>query len=331
MGSQVSTSHINVNANNNNNVKVSRSKRMDKFAEDVRRITSAASKLRLHKRKDKVVQTAVSEKPAKESFKESPPAGEKAVEKEQQLTSKKAVEKEQRLTSKKAVEKEQQLTSSAPAIVVATAPQVKSKIQQQPLPPLPDKPSVGASTSAATTATGGRGLPHHVVAATRVQQQPRKWTLSDLLQTLGSFVQQHCTHLHTVPSASEVAMWARCADRALQLNGWTVNSFLLESHVVFTYILISKAFQHFHVRTLTDVKELVLMCLYISYTYNANEISYPLRPFLVKQDRASFWDKCTRLSLGASSEMLRLNQDMSYYSETLTSLKKSGLHRQNSH
>lgn len=306
MGSQVSTSHINVNANNNNNVKVSRSKRMDKFAEDVRRITSAASKLRLHKRKDKVVQTAVSEKPAKESFKESPPAGEKAVEKEQQLT------------------------SSAPA-VVATAPQVKSKIQQQPLPPLPDKPSVGASTSAATTATGGRGLPHHVVAATRVQQQPRKWTMSDLLQTLGSFVQQHCTHLHTVPSASEVAMWVRCADRALQLNGWTINSFLLESHVVFTYMLISKAFQHFHVRTLTDVKELVLMCLYISYTYNANEISYPLRPFLVKQDRASFWDKCTRLSLGASSEMLRLNQDVSYYSETLSSLKKSGLHRQNSH
>jgi hypothetical protein len=293
---------MNVNANNNNNVKVSRSKRMDKFAEDMRRITSAASKLRLHKRKDKVVQTAVSEKPAKESFKESPPAGEKAVEKEQQLT------------------------SSAPAQV-----QVKSKIQQQPLPPLPDKPSVGASTSAATTATSGRGLPHHVVAATRVQQQPRKWTLSDLLQTLGSFVQQHCTHLHTVPSASEVAMWVRCADRALQLNGWTVNSFLLESHVVFTYMLIAKAFQHFNVRTLTDVKELVLMCLYISYTYNANEISYPLRPFLVKQDRASFWDKCTRLSLGASSEMLRLNQDPIYYSETLSSLKKSGLHRQHSH
>lgn len=308
MGSQVSTSHMNVNANNNNNVKVSRaSKRMDKIAEDVRRITSAASKLRLHKRKDKVVQTVVPEKPAKESFKESPPANEKAVEKQQQFT------------------------SSAPAVVsTQVAPQAKSKIQQQPLPPLPDKPSVGASTSAATTASS-RGLPHHVVAATRVQQQPRKWTLSDLLQTLGSFVQQHCTHLHTVPSASEVAMWVRCADRALQLNGWTINSFLLESHVVFTYMLIAKAFQHFNVRTLTDVKELVLMCLYISYTYNANEISYPLRPFLVKQDRASFWDKCTRLSLGCSSEMLRLNQDPNYYYETLSSLKKSGLHRQNSH
>ena len=121
-------------------------------------------------------------------------------------------------------------------------------------------------------------------------------------------------------------MWVRCADRALQLNGWTINSFLLESHVVFTYMLIAKAFQHFNVRTLTDVKELVLMCLYISYTYNANEISYPLRPFLVKQDRAAFWDKCTRLSLGASSEMLRLNQDHTYYYEILSSLKRTGHH-----
>ena len=240
------------------------------------------------------MQTVV-EKPAKESFKESPPAtGEKQNE---------------------------QLTSSAPAVVSQIPPQVKAK-QQQPLPPLPSKPTVGSSN---------KGLPHHVVAATRVQQQPRKWTMTDYLQSLGSFVQQHCTHLHTVPSASEVAMWVRCADRALQLNGWTVNSFLLESHVVFSYMLIAKAFQHFNVRTLTDVKELVLMCLYISYTYNANEISYPLRPFLVKQDRASFWDKCTRLSLGASSEMLRLNQDPNFYYETLSSLKKSGLSRQNSH
>ena len=293
MGSQVSRLPENVNSNNNNNVKLSRGKRMDRLEENVmKKLSSAASKLRIGKRKDKVVQTAV-EKPAKDSFKESPPPAPTAV-----------------------TEKTQVSSSSAPA-VSQTQPQVKPK-QQQPLPPLPNKPTV--------TVSSNRGLPHHVVAATRVQHQPRKWTLTDLLQTLGSFVQSHCTHLHTVPSASEVAMWVRCADRALQLNGWTINSFLLESHVVFTYMLIAKAFQQFNVRTLTDVKELVLMCLYISYTYNANEISYPLRPFLVKQDRASFWDKCTRLSLGASSEMLRLNQDHTYYHDTLTSLKRSGLH-----
>jgi hypothetical protein len=165
-----------------------------------------------------------------------------------------------------------------------------------------------------------RGLPHHIVAATRVSE--RKWPLSDLLHRLGAFVQNHCVHLHSVPSPNDVAMWVRCADRALQLNGWTVNSFLLESHVVFTYMLLASAFrQGYTIRTLTDVKELVLMCLYISYTYNANEISYPLRPFLVKPDRSAFWDKCTSLSLSVSSKMLRLNRDHSFYEDVLTSLK----------
>jgi hypothetical protein len=176
MGSHVSALPANVNANNNNNVKLSRGgRRMDKLAEDMRRITSAASKLRLHKRKDKVVQTTVTEKPAKESFKESPPAagGDKKKESERVIV----------------VSQSQQQT------------QVKPKSQHPPLPALPDKASTVSSSSRG-------GLPHHVVAATRVQQ-PRKWTLTDLLQSLGSFVQQHCTHLHTVPSASEVAMWDR--------------------------------------------------------------------------------------------------------------------------
>ena len=170
-----------------------------------------------------------------------------------------------------------------------------------------------------------KGLPQHIVAATRVAQE-RKWTLTDLLQSLGAFVQKSCAHLLTVPSASEVAMWVRCADRALQLNGWTVNSFLIESHVVFTHKLLRRAFETFECRTLADVKELVLMCLYISYTYNANEISYPLRPFLVKQDRTIFWDKCTTLSLAASSDMLRLNQERRFYSDSLASLKSITLH-----
>jgi len=100
------------------------------------------------------------------------------------------------------------------------------------------------------------------VAATRV---PKKWTLTDLLQNFGLFVQKQCSHLHHAPSSSEVAMWVRCADRALQLNGWTINSFLLESHIVFTYMLVANAFEKYDVRTLADAKELVLLCLYVSY------------------------------------------------------------------
>ncbi len=160
-----------------------------------------------------------------------------------------------------------------------------------------------------------------------VQQKPaqleKKWTLADLMHCLGTYVNHQCRGLLSRPTASEVGMWVRGTDKALQLNGWTINSFVLESHLVFTYCLLQLAFErlNFNIRTLTDAKEIVLMCLYISYTYNANEISYPLRPFLVKQDRVAFWSKCTELSFAGSRTMLTLNRDRSYYKERLTQLK----------
>ena len=158
-------------------------------------------------------------------------------------------------------------------------------------------------------------------SSTVLVRTERRWTLTDLLHCMGNYVNNQCKSLLSRPTAPEVAMWVRCADKGLQLNGWTINSFLLESHIVFTHTLLQLAFERFTVRTLTDAKELVLMCLYISYTYNANEISYPLRPFLVKQDRVSFWNKCTELSLAASRHMLMLNRDRSYYKEQLSQLK----------
>lgn len=234
-------------------------KRMDvkaRITEDVRKLTNAASRLRIgtHKRKEKAVQ---SEKVAKAA-------------------------------------KEQSATQPAPRI-----------------PPRHHQAVSG-------------GLPERVVAATRAATEEKRWTFSELLHCLGAFVQSQCEHIHTIPSPSEVAMWIRCADRALQLNGWTASTFLMESHLVFTYMLVKSAFsdrETFCIRSLLDVKEVVLMSLYVSYTYNANEISYPLRPFLVKQDRADFWDKCTNLSLSSSGCMLKINRDCQYYNETLAALK----------
>jgi len=234
-----------------------------KFTDDMRKLTSVASRWKIGKRKDKVAQSKETVPVITDSFKASPPA---------------------------------------PA---QSASQNKKELKD-------------------TTALPVKGLPQHIVAATRVSE--KKWTLSDLLHSFGTYVQNNCERLHNVPSPNEVAMWVRCADRALQLNGWTINSFLLESHVVFTYMLVKSAFeQGYELYSLTDAKELVLMCLYISYTYNANEISYPLRPFLVRPDRVAFWDKCTSLSLSSSGKMLKLNRDRSYYSEVLLTLKKTSL------
>lgn len=228
-----------------------------RLSEDMRKITSAAARLRIHKKK----------KEGKKQLKEH---------------------------ENNAVEENKTETTTAPETIPSGSQTL---------------PNSGVSPSSGST----------VKPVTRVPE--RKWSLTELLRCFGTFVQKHCTHLSTIPSAADVAMWVRHADRALQLNGWTVNSFLIESHIVFTYMLLTRAFQHFQVSTIVDVKELVLMCLYVSYTYNANEISYPLRPFLVKQDRVGFWDKCATLSLSASSYMLRINQDRFFYEQLLASLK----------
>lgn len=265
----------------------------NRLAQDVRKLTFAASRLRIHKRKDKVAQSKVTDKGVKDSF-NSPPSTEKKVEDlpaPVDTTRTADTEKFTSSTSSQVAQQSSRTSSSA------------SSVSSRP-PPLPSKAT--------------KGLPEHLLAATRVQ---KKWTLTDLLYNYGVFIQKKCSHLHSAPSATEVAMWIRCADRALQLNGWTINSFLLESHIVFSYMLVAAAFEKYEVRTLADVKELVLLCLYVSYTYNANEISYPLRPFLVKQDRAVFWDKCLDISLSCSSMMLRLNRDHKYYQDTLASLK----------
>lgn len=149
---------------------------------------------------------------------------------------------------------------------------------------------------------------------------PKKATLSDVMLSLGQFVHCSTAHLPTRPTVSEVVGWVRQVDRSLQLSGWTVNSFLMESHIVFTYVILQAAFELFTLYSLVDLKEVFYLCLYISYTYNANEISYPLRPFLVKSDRVAFWDKCLRLSMSATSHMLRLNQDRAYYKAALDTL-----------
>lgn len=40
--------------------------------------------------------------------------------------------------------------------------------------------------------------------------------------------------------------------------------------------------------TVEELQSLVLTCLYISYSYMGNEISYPLKPFIVDQVKPIF-------------------------------------------
>lgn len=67
-------------------------------------------------------------------------------------------------------------------------------------------------------------------------------------------------------------------------------AFINPANVVFLYMLV---------RDLVDGEEAneqelqasVLTCLYLSYSYMGNEISYPLKPFLVEESKDKFWDR----------------------------------------
>ncbi|GFG28815.1 hypothetical protein Cfor_02005 [Coptotermes formosanus] len=73
-----------------------------------------------------------------------------------------------------------------------------------------------------------------------------------------------------------------------------------------------------------DLQAVVLTCLYLSYSYMGNEISYPLKPFLVEDNKEKFWDRCLLIVNRLSRNMLRINAEPGFFTEIFTELKACG-------
>lgn len=67
-----------------------------------------------------------------------------------------------------------------------------------------------------------------------------------------------------------------------------------------------------------------LTCLYLSYSYLGNEISYPLKPFLVESSRDAFWERTLELIDRLSGDMLRINADPHFFTKVFQDLKNQG-------
>lgn len=74
-----------------------------------------------------------------------------------------------------------------------------------------------------------------------------------------------------------------------------------------------------------DLQAVVLTCLYLSYSYMGNEISYPLKPFLVEDSKEKFWDRCLLIVNRLSFNMLRINSEPGFFTEIFTELKACGV------
>lgn len=145
---------------------------------------------------------------------------------------------------------------------------------------------------------------------------------SDALKCVGNFVRCHCKNL-TRFRASEVVLWLRGVDRALLLQGWQDQAFLTPPNLVFLFMLLKESLSD-KIPNPAQLRAEILTCLYMAYTYNGPEISYPLKPFLIDGDRRAFWDRCMFITNNLSEKMLQMNREPKYFGELLAELKNYG-------
>ncbi|XP_055681661.1 cyclin-dependent kinase 5 activator 1 [Lutzomyia longipalpis] len=156
---------------------------------------------------------------------------------------------------------------------------------------------------------------------------PRKTVIqastSELLKCLGMFLHDRCRKLRDF-QAGDAVMWLRAVDRSLLLQGWQDVAFINPANVVFVYMLVRELVDGEETKE-SELQAAVLTCLYLSYSYMGNEISYPLKPFLVEDSKDKFWDRCLLIVNRLSGNMLRINAEPGFFTEIFTELKACGM------
>ena len=149
---------------------------------------------------------------------------------------------------------------------------------------------------------------------------PPSFTVAnEALRCIANFVKSRNKNISRLKQA-DVVLWLRGVDRALLLQGWQDQAFLTPSNLVFLYMLLKETFTN-KVLNILQLRAEILTCLYLAYTYNGAEISYPLKPFLVDGDRKAFWDRCMAIISELSDKMLKINREPKYFTEMLGELK----------
>ncbi|XP_053119712.1 cyclin-dependent kinase 5 activator 1-like [Hemicordylus capensis] len=146
---------------------------------------------------------------------------------------------------------------------------------------------------------------------------------SELLKCLGVFLCRRCYRLKHL-SPTEPILWLRSVDRSLLLQGWQDQAFVTPVNVVFVYLLCREVIDGDGVATEHELQAALLTCLYLSYSYMGNEISYPLKPFLVEASKDAFWNRCLRIINAMSAKMLQINADPHYFTQIFADLKNEG-------
>ncbi|XP_028844761.1 cyclin-dependent kinase 5 activator 1b [Denticeps clupeoides] len=178
----------------------------------------------------------------------------------------------------------------------------------------PAKSGTGAASSAKKAPPSGAnvapGTPKRVIVQA---------STSELLRCLGEFLCRRCYRLKHL-SPTDPVLWLRSVDRSLLLQGWQDQGFITPANVVFVYMLCRDVVPS-EVAAEHELQAVLLTCLYLSYSYMGNEISYPLKPFLVESSKETFWDRCLSIIELMSGKMLKINSDPHYFTQVFADLK----------
>ncbi|MEQ2182454.1 hypothetical protein GOODEAATRI_022441 [Goodea atripinnis] len=104
------------------------------------------------------------------------------------------------------------------------------------------------------------------------------------------------------------------------VQGWQDQGFITPANVVFLYMLCRDVVSS-ELASERELQASLLTCLYLSYSYMGNEISYPLKPFLVEAEKEAFWDRCLEIINRMSGKMLQINTDPHFFTQVFADLK----------
>ncbi|CEF65413.1 Cdk5 activator-like protein [Strongyloides ratti] len=147
---------------------------------------------------------------------------------------------------------------------------------------------------------------------------------TELLKGVSLLITTKCSHKVPDFFSNQLTMWLRSVDRSLIVQGWQDIAFLNPANMVFFFMLLRSMLndeETFPVNNLEDLQMIVFTCLFISYSYMGNEISYPLKPFISQQDRSKFWDMCVQIVNKYSGDMLQLNTSATFFTQVFSDLK----------
>ncbi|XP_016100137.1 cyclin-dependent kinase 5 activator 1-like [Sinocyclocheilus grahami] len=144
----------------------------------------------------------------------------------------------------------------------------------------------------------------------------------ELLRCLGEFLCKRCCKVKEL-TANEVILWFRNVDRTLLLQGWQDHGFITPASLVFVYLLVRETVTD-DVDNPRELQGTFLTCLYLAYSYIGNEISYPIKPFMVETNKDVFWERSLDVIDKLSGKMLQINIDPHFFTEVFQDLKNEG-------